>query len=80
MTDIEKIKFKAALSEMCDNLAEQAKDERFYSKEFLQYYNRLIAFVQDMKQDINNRDGQQEYHITDEQITAFQRDYLHKKD
>lgn len=52
MTDIEKIKFKAALSEMLDNLAEQAKDEGFYSEEFLQHYNRLCGFVRGMKQDI----------------------------
>lgn len=52
MTDVEKIKFKAALSEMLDNLAEQAKDESFYGPEFLQHYNRLCSFVQIMKRDI----------------------------
>ena len=52
MVDIEKIKFKAALSEMCDNLADQAKDEDFYGPEFLRYYNRLLRFVKDIKNDI----------------------------
>lgn len=52
MTDAEKIKFRAALSEMLDNLAEQAKDEGFYGGEFLHHYNRLCGFVQGMKRDI----------------------------
>lgn len=52
MTAIEKVKFKAALGEMCKNLAEQAKDEGFYEPEFLQLYNRLLLFIKDMKQDI----------------------------
>lgn len=52
MTDFEKTLFKAALGEMCENLAEQAKDEGFYGPEFLQYYNRLLLFVKDMKHDI----------------------------
>lgn len=49
MTDIEKIKFKAALSEMLDNLAEQAKDEGFYGPEFLHHYNTLCASVKAIK-------------------------------
>lgn len=49
MTDVEKIKFKAALSEMLDNLAEQAKDEGFYGEEFLRHYNRLVLFVKGIK-------------------------------
>ena len=52
MTAIEKTLFKAALGEMCENLAEQAKDEGFFGPEFLQYYNRLLRFVKDMKRDI----------------------------
>lgn len=55
MDDIEKVKLKAALSEMLDNLADQAKDEGFYGPEFLQYYDELALFVKGMKQDIEDK-------------------------
>lgn len=53
MTGLEKTLFKAALGDMCESLAEQAKDEGFYGPEFLQYYNRLLRFVKELKQEIS---------------------------
>ena len=56
MTRREKTLFKIALNEMCENLAEQAKNEGFYDPDFLLYYNRLLRFVKETRREISGKE------------------------